>query len=49
MSELETEKARLIYYHPEIINPKHRQYCPTCDMAYFLMKDLLKGCEVEKN
>ena len=49
MNELKTEQIRRIFYHTEIINPEHRSNCNTCDMAYFLIKDILKVSEVEKN
>lgn len=45
--QLQQEPARKIYYHPEIISEQHRERCPTCDMAFFLMKDVVKTATEE--
>ena len=48
MSQVETFERKIIYYHPEIIELSHREYCITCDMAYWLMKDIVKSEEIKQ-
>lgn len=49
MSQTELEATRRIFYHPEIISFEHRKDCNVCDMAYFLIKDIIKVSSEENN
>lgn len=35
-------------YHPQIINAEHRVMCLGCELAYFLIKDIVKTSEEQK-
>lgn len=43
MSELLHESETLkVYFHPEIIDEKHRFHCIICETALIYMQDLVK-------
>lgn len=38
--QIETFERREIFYHPEIIDVKHREDCVICQTAVFLINEL---------
>lgn len=48
MSQIQQEKPHPIFYHPDIIKEDHRSRCIVCDLAYWLMKDIVKVALEEK-